>query len=142
MRRAVVPLVRAGHAVVDELVAGRLPGLSTVIRSLDELTEPAARLRGVDATGIGRGTLEVVDLPAREVRAADVPGLAPTVRRQDERALSRPYQHSHTAHRRLLLAELKFGPAYSILHRPRGAGKPSRLLGPKRLDDVHARRAR
>ena len=33
MRRAVVPLVRAGNAVVDELVAHRLPGLAAVVRS-------------------------------------------------------------------------------------------------------------
>src|SRR6187401_3213530 len=78
VRRAVVPLVRPGSAVVGELVAGRLPGLAAVVRSLDELTEPAARLRGVDAIGIGRRPLEVVHLPAREVRAADVPGLALT----------------------------------------------------------------
>jgi hypothetical protein len=31
MRRAVVPLVRAGDAVVDELVAHRLPGLAAVV---------------------------------------------------------------------------------------------------------------
>ena len=42
MRRAVVPLVRAGHAVVDELVADRLPGLAAVVRALDQLPEPAA----------------------------------------------------------------------------------------------------
>ena len=35
MRRAVVPLVRAGHAVVDELVADRLPRLAAVVRALD-----------------------------------------------------------------------------------------------------------
>src|SRR4029453_12457382 len=99
---AVVPLVRSGHAVVDELVADRLPGLAAVVRSLDELTEPAARLRGVDAIGIGRRPLEVVDLPACEVRPADVPGLPLAVRRQDERALARPHQYSHAAHRRLL----------------------------------------
>ena len=35
MRRAVVPLVRAGDAVVDELVAHRLPGLAAVVGALD-----------------------------------------------------------------------------------------------------------
>ena len=43
MRRAVVPLVGAGHAVVGELVADRLPGLAAVVRALDHLAEPAAR---------------------------------------------------------------------------------------------------
>ena len=41
---AVVPLMRAGHAVVDELVAGRRPRLSLVVRVLDELAEPSCRL--------------------------------------------------------------------------------------------------
>ena len=36
VRRAVVPLVRAGHAVVDELVAHRLPGLAAVVGALDQ----------------------------------------------------------------------------------------------------------
>ena len=48
VRRAVVPLVRAGNAVVDELVADRLPGLAAVVRALDHLPEPAAGLRGVE----------------------------------------------------------------------------------------------
>src|SRR5687768_17420426 len=64
--RAVVPLMRAGRAVVDELVAlalghaarpdeilrlapGRIPRLAAIIGALDDLPEPAARLRGVDA---------------------------------------------------------------------------------------------
>ena len=49
MRRAVVPLVRAGNAVVDELVADRLPRLAAVVRALNELAEPAGGLRRVDA---------------------------------------------------------------------------------------------
>ena len=53
VRRAVVPLVRAGHAVVGELVADRLPGLAAVVGALDHLAEPAAGLRRVDA-GSGR----------------------------------------------------------------------------------------
>ena len=43
MRRAVVPLVRAGDALVDELVADRFPGLAAVVRALNQLSEPAAR---------------------------------------------------------------------------------------------------
>ena len=64
VRRAVVPLVRAGNAVVDELVADRLPGLAAVARALDQLAEPAAGLRGVEAVRIDGRALEVVDLPA------------------------------------------------------------------------------
>src|SRR6185437_13510755 len=44
VRRAVVPLVRAGDAVVGEILAHRLPGLATVVRSLDQLAEPATGL--------------------------------------------------------------------------------------------------
>ena len=88
VRRAVVPLVRAGDAVVDELVAHRLPGLAAVVGALDDLPEPAAGLRGIQPIRVGGRSLEVVDLPAREVGAADVPPLALAVRRQDERALS------------------------------------------------------
>ena len=36
VRRAVVPLVRAGNAVVDEFVAHRLPGLAAIVRALDQ----------------------------------------------------------------------------------------------------------
>ena len=41
MRRAVVPLVGPGHAVVGELVAHRCPGLAAVVGALDQLAEPA-----------------------------------------------------------------------------------------------------
>ena len=42
VRRAVVPLVRAGVALVDELVAHRLPRLAAIVGALDQLPEPAA----------------------------------------------------------------------------------------------------
>ena len=87
MLRAVVPLVRAGHAVVDELVADRLPGLAAVVRALDHLPEPAAGLRRVDAVRVSGRAFEMIHLPARKVRAADLPFLALAVRGQDERAL-------------------------------------------------------
>ena len=64
MRRAVVPLMRAGNAVVRELVADRLPGLAAIVGALDHLAEPAAGLRGIQAVRIGRRALQVVDLPA------------------------------------------------------------------------------
>ena len=102
VRRAVVPLVGAGDAVVDELVADRLPGLAAVVGALDHLPEPAAGLRRVQPVRVGGRALEVVDLPAREVRAADVPLLALAVRRQDERALARADQYSYPAHPQLL----------------------------------------
>src|SRR5207237_9983403 len=98
VRRAVVPQVGAGGAVVRELVADRLPGLAAVAGALDELPEPAAGLRRVDPVRIDGRALEVVDLPAAEVRPADVPLAARAVRRQDERALARAHQDPNAAH--------------------------------------------
>src|SRR5437016_3640599 len=93
MLRAVVPLVRAHLALIYEFVAlafghalgthqlfgtapGRLPGFAAVIRTLDDLAKPTARLRGVDAIRVNGRTFEVIHLPAREVRPADFPVLA------------------------------------------------------------------
>ena len=73
VRRAVVPLVRAGNAVVDELVAHRLPRLATVVGALDQLPEPAARLRRIQPIRVDGRPLQMVDLPAGEMRTADVP---------------------------------------------------------------------
>jgi hypothetical protein len=110
--RAVVPLVGAGHAVVGELVADRLPGLPAVVGALDQLPEPRRRLGRVDPVGVNRRSGEVVDLPAAEVGPVDVPVLSPVVGRQDESAApllwcrSRPSpcpdQHTRSAHRPLL----------------------------------------
>ena len=69
--------MRAGHAVVDELVADRLPRCAAVVGALDQLPEPTrcfARRRV--RFGIDRRALDVVDLPAGEVRAAHAPGVA------------------------------------------------------------------
>src|SRR5262249_39791071 len=101
--RAVVPLVRARDAVVLELVADRLPRLAAVIGSLDHLPEPAAGLRRIESVRVDRRTLDVVDLPPREVGAADLPPLPLPVRRQDERALARAHQDSYSAHPSVLL---------------------------------------
>ena len=87
--RAVVPLVGAGNAVVGELVADGVPGFAAVVGALDDLAEPAAGLRGVDAVGIDGRAFQVVDLPAGEVGAADVPLLALAVGGEDERAFFR-----------------------------------------------------
>ena len=98
MRRAVVPLVGAGLAVVDELVAHRLPGLAAVVGALDHLPEPAAGLRGIQPVRVGRRALHVVDLPAPEVGTADVPLLAFAVGGQDEGALPCTDQDPYLAH--------------------------------------------
>src|SRR5205807_1599458 len=71
MLRAVVPLMRAGNSVVNELVAlaflhsafafqflgaapRRLPGFAAVAAPLNDLPEPTARLRRVDPVLIHR----------------------------------------------------------------------------------------
>src|SRR5438046_1834894 len=120
---AVVPLVRGerlaglGRGVVYELVAltGRhavrplrhaaarcLPRLARVAGALNDLSEPTARLRGVEAIGIGGRSLQMIDLPPREVRAAHIPLLALAVARQDERTLAGTHQNPNAAHDRLL----------------------------------------
>src|SRR6059058_3506644 len=116
---AVVPLVRGerlaglGRGVVHELVAltGRhavrplrhaaarcLPRLARLYASLNDLSEPPARLRGVETIGIRGRSLHVIDLPPREVGTAHVPLLALAVPRQDERTLAGTHQHSYAAH--------------------------------------------
>src|SRR4029077_4452395 len=91
-RRAVVPQVRAGDALVRELVARGLPRLAAVVGALDHLPEPAARLRRVQPIRVGGRALEVVDLPAPEVGPAHIPAFARSVRGQNERALARADQ--------------------------------------------------
>ena len=98
VRRAVVPLVRAGDALVDELVAHRLPRLAAVVGALDQLPEPAAGLRRIQAIRIGGRALHVVHLPAAKMRAGDVPFFALAVRRQDECALPGAHQNSYATH--------------------------------------------
>ena len=75
VRRAVIPLVSAGDAVVFELVADRLPSLAAVVGALDLLPEPAAALRRVQPVRVNGRALDVVDLPARKVGTADIPAL-------------------------------------------------------------------
>ena len=100
MLRAVVPLVRAGRALVVELVADRRPSPAAIVRALDLLAKPAAGLRSVEAIGIDGRALQMVDLPAREVRAADFPLLAPAIGGEDEGALAGADEDSDAAHRR------------------------------------------
>src|SRR5882724_2776280 len=126
VRRAVVPLVRgerfAGfrRCVVDELIAlglghalrsggrfagrcsGLMPSLAAVIRALNDLPKPAARLGSVQPIRIRGRSLEMINFPARKVGTADVPPIALPVRRQDERALPCANQYSYSAHNLLL----------------------------------------
>ena len=120
--RSVIPLMRGewvGGRVVGELVAGTLgrtgrdrlsgrhsrlvPGLAAVVRALNDLAEPSARLRGVNAIRIGGRSLEVIHFPSREMRAADVPLFTLAVRRKNECAFSRTDQNPYSTHSVLLL---------------------------------------
>src|SRR5215469_10622277 len=119
MLRTVVPLMRGERRtrrVIDELIAlplrhparpggglaGRrsrlMPCLAAIIRALNNLSEPAAGLRGINAVGIDRRSLQVINLPARKKRPAYTPLLAFAVRCKDECAFARAYQNSYSSH--------------------------------------------
>src|ERR1700737_656616 len=89
VRRAIVPLVSAGHAFVYKLIPNGFPSLPTVIGPLDNLPEPAAGLRGVQPIRICRRTLNVVDFPARKMRTIDFPLFALSIRSENKRSLAR-----------------------------------------------------
>ena len=94
--------MRARLAGVGELVADRRPRLAAVVGTVDDLAEPIAGLRGVDALGLGRRPLQLLALLPPDVRPIDVPVLALVVRRQDKRALACANQNSYAAHESLL----------------------------------------
>src|SRR5580704_3984609 len=98
VRSAVVPLMRAGNAVIHKFISDRLPPLSAVIGSLNQLPKPSGGLRRVQPIRVRWRSFEVINLPARKVRAAHIPAFALAVRGQHERALARSNQNSHTAH--------------------------------------------
>ena len=78
--------------------AGLVPRGSAVVGALDDLPEPSAGLRRVDAVGVGRRPLDVVDLPAREVRTVDLPAPPQAVRGENECTLARTDQDPDSAH--------------------------------------------
>src|SRR5215217_2097942 len=102
MLRAVVPLVRAGDTIVDELVPYRVPRSPPVVGTLHRLPEPPAGLRGIEPVRIDRRALQVIHLPASEVGATDIPPFALLIRCQYERTLARTNQNPHATHPRLL----------------------------------------
>src|SRR5262249_17015553 len=74
---------------------------AAVVRALDELTEPAGSLRRIETVRIGGRSLEVIHLPAAEMRAGDLPPVTLAVGSEDERAFARSDQQSHSAHVRV-----------------------------------------
>src|SRR6185369_7505328 len=82
LRRVVNKLVTLSHRHAfgrGLLFAGGCSGLkprvAAVVRALNDLSKPTAGLRRVNAVRIHIRTLHVVNLPASEMRAADVPFL-------------------------------------------------------------------
>src|SRR5436853_4772278 len=90
MLRAVVPLMRARDSVINEFVAlalrhslfalqflgaaaRRRPGFAAVVRSLNDLPEPTARLRRVNPVLINRRPFHVINFPAGKMRAVHFP---------------------------------------------------------------------
>src|SRR6516225_12015949 len=118
MLRAIVPLMRRERragGVVNKLVAfafwratrpggfargcARLePGFAAVVGTLNDLAEPAAGLRGVDAIGVGGRALQIVHLPSRKMGTVDFPVLALAVRGENECALAGANQYANRAH--------------------------------------------
>ena len=98
MLRAVIPLVSPRDALVPKIIPDRLPRLSRIVRPLDHLPKPTARLRRIQSVRIGRRSFEMINLPPRKMRPADFPLLPFPIRIQDERPLSRPHQYAYSAH--------------------------------------------
>src|SRR6185312_5675068 len=86
---AIIPLMSARHAVIRELVAHRLPCLTTIARALNHLPVPAGRLRNIQPVGVSGRPLNMVNLPTRKVGPAHLPLLTLCVRSQDECSLAR-----------------------------------------------------
>src|SRR5665213_833467 len=88
MVRVVVPLVGSGRPFVVEFVSHCLPRLTAVVRALNHLPKPAARLGRVKAVRVCGRTVDVVHLPPRKVRSSDLPALTPFVRSKEKSTLS------------------------------------------------------
>src|SRR5262245_62682412 len=102
VRCAVIPLMRAGDAVIHELIPHWLPRLAPVVGALNLLPKPAAGLRRIQPMRVSGRALEVVDLPAAKVAATDIPPCALGIRPQNERALACPNKYPYGAHPLLL----------------------------------------
>src|SRR5581483_10866393 len=78
--------------------AGHFPSFATVLGPLDELPEPAAALRGVNAVRVGGRTFEMIHFPAGKMRAGHLPVLTLAIRGENERALLCANEDSYFAH--------------------------------------------
>src|SRR6185437_3568617 len=122
MLRAIVPLVRGewlagfGRGIIDKTVGclvreswhGRftglqprlLPVLSAIGGALKDLPEPATGLRRVNAVGLRRRALQMVNFPARKKWPFHLPVFAVAIRTQNKCSLFRSHKHAHFAHSR------------------------------------------
>src|SRR5947207_1028987 len=127
--------VRVGDVVgAETLVGGLIPRLAAVVGALEDLTEPSARLRGVDPVWIRRRSLEVIDLPPGEMRSLDLPALAAAIGGQDERTLSGADQYANSTHcftpRDKQIRSCRYRPTGTVKligrgeHQPRGPRTP------------------
>src|SRR5437016_5577378 len=94
---------RYGHSLrscrrLARFCAGLEPGLAAIIGALDDLSKPAARLRGVDSIWIRWRCFHMIDFPTGKVRSTDIPLRTLPIRCQDESAFPRAHQNSYTAH--------------------------------------------
>src|SRR5207248_9988135 len=95
MLRAVIPLVGGewlaglSRCVIGKFIAGGfrrtwfwllsrrrsrlVPGFATIVGALNDLSEPAARLRGINSIRISRRSFQVIHLATRKMRSAHIP---------------------------------------------------------------------
>src|ERR1041385_737535 len=98
MRRAIVPLMRAWDAVVQEFVTDWRPRFPAVIGTLYQLPKPSAVLGGIKPLCVSGRSLQMEYLPPGKVGASNLPLLAHCIGSQDECTFARPHQNSYTAH--------------------------------------------
>src|SRR5689334_12936413 len=82
--------------------AGLNPGFSSVVGTLNDLSEPATGLGGKDSVRFARRTLDMINLPTGKVRAGNIPAIALPVGGQDKCAFACASQYSDLAHCLLL----------------------------------------
>src|SRR5262249_38311868 len=73
------------------------PRLPAIVRSLQNLAEPAAGLRRINAVRFGGRSLHVLDLPAGKMRTAHFPVFPLSILVQNEPALARSNQPPYSA---------------------------------------------
>src|SRR5262249_32291634 len=135
-RRIVDELVALalGHAVggVGWLALGRarlVPGLASVVGSLDDLPEPPTGLRRINPVRIDRRALEVVHLPPGEERPVDLPLLALTVGGEDKGALTGADENSNAGHLDLLYQFIAFRIG-NLFRRDRSTRRANQFMKP------------